>query len=55
MTEKIFVIDKILGFGFIMFKMVNRFAHDFDPDKAINISGESLSLRIGNFSSKQSD
>lgn len=49
MTETIFVSAKIMGFVFIMCKIINGSAQDSDSADGINLWGGSLSIQIGNF------
>jgi len=55
MTETILLFAKILGVLFILCKTINKFARVSDSDEVIDLMGESLSMRTGNFSSNLKD
>jgi len=55
MTETILMLAKILGALFILCKFINKFGQASDPHEAINLLGESLSMRTGIFTFDRKD
>jgi len=55
MAETILGIAIILGTLFIIYQIINKTARVSDLDEISNLMGDSLSMRIGDFSSRRRD